>query len=69
MKAVAFVVALALGLGLVTPSPASAEQPGASFKGRMPPELGPCEWVQGGPIEGIRSLRGRVVLLHFFGSG
>jgi hypothetical protein len=39
-----------------------------TFKGQPAPELGRMDWVQGEPVENLRAMRGKVVLLEFFGT-
>ena len=49
---------------------ASVAMAGISVKGQQAPELGNCEWVQGTPVEGgLKAMKGKVVLLEFFGTG
>lgn len=41
-----------------------------SVKGQPAPDLGNCEWVQGDEIQGgLKGMRGKVVMLEFFGTG
>lgn len=39
-----------------------------TFKGQLAPELGHMEWIQGEQAENLKALRGKVVLLEFFGT-